>query len=76
MGIDGQSIARREISGYVPCWADMLVRLLFLAHVQGKQRKGVEPIKPVELLVKQPILVLESKGQSEPSLQEVDTLPT
>jgi hypothetical protein len=72
MGIDSQSIARREKAGKVPRWADKLIRLLYLAHAQGNEpiRRAVERIKTVERLVKQNIVVQESHGQWTPSLQE------
>jgi len=72
MGIDGQSIARWEKTGKVPRWADKLVRLLYLAHAQGNEpiNRAVERIKTVERLVKQRIVVQESRGHWKPSLQE------
>ena len=72
MGIDGQSIARWEKSGKVPRWADKLVRLLYTAQAEGNEpiAKAVERIKTVERLVKQRIVVKESRGQWKPSLQE------
>ena len=74
MGIDGQAIARWEKTGKVPRWADKLVRLLFLAHAQGKEpiRRAVERIKTVERLVKQRIVVQERKGRWVPSLRDDD----
>lgn len=77
MGIDGQSIARWEKTGKVPRWADKLVRLLYLAHAQGNEpiRRAVERIKTVERLVKQRIVVQESRGHWKPSLHEGDALP-
>ena len=76
MGIDGQSIARWEKSGKVPRWADKLVRLLYLAHAQGNEpiRQAVDRIKTVERLVKQRIVVQESRGHWKPSLQECDAV--
>ena len=72
MGIDGQSIARWEKSGKVPRWADKLVRLLYTAQAEGNEpiAKAVERIKTVERLVKQRIVVKESRGQWKPSLQD------
>lgn len=77
MGIDGQSIARWEKTGKVPRWADKLVRLLYLAHAQGNEpiRRAVERIKTVERLVKQRIVVQESRGHWKPSLHEGDVVP-
>ena len=66
MGIDGQSVARWEKTSKVPRWADKLVRLLYTAQAEGN-----EPIaKTVERLVKQRIVVKESRGQWKPSLQD------
>lgn len=76
MGIDGQSIARWEKTGKVPRWADKLMRLLYLAHAQGNEpiRVAVERIKTVERLVKQRIVVQESRGHWKPSLEECDAV--
>lgn len=72
MGIDGQSVARWEKTGKVPKWADKLVRLMYLAQAQGNEpiSSAVERVKTVERLVKQRIVVKESRGQWKPSLQE------
>ena len=72
MGIDGQSVARWEKTGKVPKWADKLVRLLYLAQAQGNEpiSSAVERVKTVERLVKQRIVVKESRGQWKPSLQD------
>ena len=72
MGIDGQSVARWEKTGKVPKWADKLVRLVFLAQAQGNEpiSSAVERVKTVERLVKQRIVVKESRGQWNPSLQD------
>ena len=72
MGIDGQSVARWEKTSKVPRWADKLVRLLYTAHAEGNEpiAKAVERIKTVERLVKQRILVKESRGRWRPSLQD------
>ena len=72
MGIDGQSIARWEKTSRVPRWADKLVRLLYAAHAEGNEpiAKAVERIKTVERLVKQKIVVKESRGQWRPRLQD------
>ena len=77
MGIDGQSIARWEKTGRVPRWADKLMRLLYLAHAQGNEpiRRAVERIKTVERLVKQRIVVHESDGHWQPTVQESDSVP-
>lgn len=72
MGIDGQSVARWEKTGKVPKWADKLVRLVYLAKAQGNEpiSSAVERVKTVERLVKQRIVVKESRGQWKPSLQD------
>ena len=72
LGIDGQSVARWEKTGKVPKWADKLVRLMYLAQAQGNEpiSSAVERVKTVERLVKQRIVVKESRGQWKPSLQE------
>jgi DNA-binding transcriptional regulator YiaG len=74
MGIDGQSVARWEKTSKVPLWADKLVRLLYIAQVNGDEpiAKAVERIKTVERLIKQKIVVRESRGQWRPSLQDDD----
>ena len=76
MGIDGQSVARWEKTSKVPRWADKLVRLLYTAQAQGNEpiAKAVERIKTVERLVKQRIVVKESRGQWKPSLQDEETV--
>lgn len=72
MGIDGQSVARWEKNSKVPRWADKLVRLLYTAQVQGDEpiAKAMERIKTVERLVKQKIVVKETRGQWRPSLSD------
>jgi DNA-binding transcriptional regulator YiaG len=74
MGIDGQSVARWEKTSKVPLWADKLVRLLYTAQVNGDEpiAKAVERINTVERLIKQKIVVRESRGQCRPSLQDDD----
>ena len=76
MGIDGQSVARWEKTGKVPKWADKLVRLMYLAQAQGKEpiSSAVERVKTVERLVKQRIVVKESRGQWKPSLQDEEAV--
>ena len=70
MGIDGQSVARWEKTSKLPRWADKLIRLLYTAQAQGEEpiAKAVERIKTVERLVKQKIVVKETRGQWRPSL--------
>ena len=72
IGIDGQSVARWEKTSKVPRWADKLVRLLYTAQAEGNEpiANAVERIKIVERLVKQKIVVKESRGQWHPSLQD------
>jgi len=74
MGVDGQSVARWEKTSKVPLWADKLVRLLYTAQVNGDEpiAKAVERIKTVVRLIKQKIVVRESRGQWRPSLQDDD----
>jgi len=76
MGIDGQSVARWEKTGKVPKWADKLVRLLYLAKARSNEpiSLAVERVKTVERLVKQKIVVKESRGQWKPSLQDEDAV--
>lgn len=72
MGIDGQSVARWEKTSKVPRWADKLVRLLYVAQAEGNEpiARAVERIRTVERLVKQKILVMESRGRWRTSLVE------
>ena len=72
MGIDGQSVARWEKTSKVPRWADKLIRLLYVAQVEGNEpiARAVERIRTVERLVKQKILVKESRGRWRTSLVE------
>ena len=72
MGIDGQSVARWEKTSKVLRWADKLVRLLYTAQAEGNEpiANAVERIKIVERLVKQKIVVKESRGHWLPSLQD------
>lgn len=74
MGIDGQSVARWEKTSRVPRWADKLVRLLYTAQVQGNEpiAKAVERLQTVERLVKQKIVVKETRGQWRPKLEAAD----
>ncbi len=74
MGIDGQSVARLEKTSKVPRWADKLVRLLHAAHTEGNEpiAKAVERLQTVERLVKQKIVISESRGQWPPKLQNED----
>ena len=78
MGIDGQSVARWEKTSKVPRWADKLVRLLYVAQAEGNEpiARAVERIRTVERLVKQKILVKESRGRWRTSLvEENSSLP-
>ena len=75
MGIDGQSVARWEKTGRVPKWADKLVRLLYVAHANGNEpiRRAVDRLRTVERLVKQRIVVRESRAGWKPELQDDKT---
>ena len=75
MGIDGQSVARWEKTSKIPRWADKLVRLLYTAQAEGNEpiANAVERIKIVERLVKQKIVVKESRGHWRPSLLDEGT---
>ncbi len=72
MGADGQSVARWEKTSRVPRWADKLVRLLVLAHAEGNVpiRRAVARIQTVERLVKQRIVVEESRGRWQPRIND------
>lgn len=72
MGIDGQSVARWEKTGRVPKWADKLLRLLYVAHAAGNEPicRAVERIRTVERLVKQRIVLKDSRGGWKPRLHE------
>ncbi len=74
MDIDGQSVARWEKTSKVPRWADKLVGLLHAAHAahaEGNEpiAKAVERLQTVERLVRQRIVIRESRGQWHPKLQ-------
>lgn len=73
MGADGQSVARWEKSGRVPKWADKLVRLLYLAHVDGNVplRRAMERIRVVERLTGQRLVVKETRGRWWPKFDPV-----
>jgi DNA-binding transcriptional regulator YiaG len=70
IGVDGQSVARWEKTGRVPRWADKLVRLVYVAHANGNEpiRRSIERVRTVERLVKQRIVVHESKRGWRPEL--------
>ena len=72
IGIDGQSVARWEKTGRVPKWADKLLRLLYIAQVNGNEPicRAVERITTVERLVKQRIEVEESSRGWRPELRD------
>ncbi len=72
VGADGQSVARWEKTSRVPRWADKLVRLLYLAHAEGNVpiRRAVARIQTVERLVKQRIVVEESRGRWQPRIDD------
>ncbi|MCD8503468.1 MAG: hypothetical protein LRY49_00015 [Burkholderiaceae bacterium] len=76
MGIDGQSIARWEKTSKVPRWADKLLRLLYTAHAEGNEpiANAVERIQTVERLIKQKIIVTESRRNWRASLTNDDAV--
>jgi DNA-binding transcriptional regulator YiaG len=75
VGIDGQSIARWEKSGSVPRWADKLIRLIYWARVQGNEPIGrvIERINTVERMVKQKIVVQETRGRWTPKVENEES---
>lgn len=72
IGVDGQSVARWEKTGRVPKWADKLLRLLYVAHASGNEpiRRVVERVRTVERLVRQRIVVRESRTGWKPQLED------
>lgn len=74
IGADAQSVARWEKHGRVPRWADKLVRLVLLAHVEGNQpiRHVVERINTVERLVQQTIVMRERRGAWTSTVKDVE----
>ena len=72
IGVDGQSVARWEKTGRVPKWADKLVRLVYVAHANGNEpiRRSIDRVRTVERLVKQRIVVQESKRGWKPELHD------
>lgn len=72
IGVDGQSVARWEKTGRVPKWADKLLRLVYVAHADGNEpiRRSIERVRTVERLVKQRIVVQESRRGWKPKLQD------
>ncbi|MGE4240579.1 hypothetical protein [Ramlibacter sp.] len=77
IGSDAQSVARWEKTGKVPKWANKLVRLIYLAHADGDAtiRQAVERLCTVERLVKQRIVVQESRRGWKPEIVEEDAQP-
>lgn len=77
LGIDGQSVARWEKSSKVPVWADKLLRLMYTAHAEGHEpiAKAVERIKTVERLVKQKIVVAQTRGKWRTRIHHDDVVP-
>ncbi len=76
MGIHGQSVARWQKTSKLTRWANKLVRLLYTAQAEGSEpiAKAVERLQSVERLVKQKIVVKESRGRWHPSLQDQDVV--
>ena len=72
IGVDAQSVARWEKTGRVPKWADKLVRLVYIAHANGNEpiKRSIDRVRTVERLVKQRIVVQESKRGWKPELQD------
>jgi DNA-binding transcriptional regulator YiaG len=72
IGVDGQSVARWEKTGRVPKWADKLLRLVYVAHANGNEpiRRSIDRVRTVERLVKQRIVVQESRQGWKPQLQD------
>ena len=72
IGVDGQSVARWEKTGRVPKWADKLLRLVYVAHADGNEpiRRSIERVRTVERLVKQRIVVQESRRGWKPKLED------
>ena len=60
----------------VPRWAGKLVRLLYAARAEGSEpiAKAVDRLQTVERLLKQKIVVKESRGRWRPSLQDEDVV--
>ena len=71
-GIVDQTIARWEKEDRVPRWADNLIRLFYGAHAQGNEpiRRAVDRVKTVDRLINQRIVIEESQGHWNPSVQE------
>jgi len=65
MGVDAQTVARWEKHGRLPKWADKLVRVLFIAHVDGDQTISsvMARITTVERLIHQKIVVREVRNK-------------
>lgn len=78
MGVDAQSVARWEKTGKVQKWADKMLRLLYLAHADGQAPicEAMERIRTVERLVRQKIVVQESRRGWKPALLEDEELST
>ena len=76
MGIDGQSIARWEKISKVPRWVDKLLRLLYTAHAEGNEpiANAVQRIQTVERLIKQKIIVTESRRKWRANLTNDDAV--
>lgn len=72
IGIGGQSVARWEKTGRVSKWADKLLRLVYVAHANGNEpiRRSIDRIRTVERLVKQRIVVQESRQGWKPQVQD------
>lgn len=65
MGVDAQTITRWEKNGRLPKWTDKLIRVLFIAHVDGDQAISsvIARISKVERLIHQNIIVSEVRNK-------------
>ena len=70
-GNNEQAIARWEKSGKVPRWADKLIRLLYLSHIEGDTpiAAAIERINAIERAQKQRIVMRAAKAGWVPKLE-------
>lgn len=75
IGVDTQTVARWEKTGKVPRWADKMMRVLYAAHAEGNQavRKVIDRTNLVDRLLHQRIVIQESKGGWESTIEDCDT---
>ncbi|SOZ14420.1 Hypothethical protein [Cupriavidus taiwanensis] len=64
LGNNEQAVARWEKTGKLPCWADKLVRLLYLARAEGNTpiASVIERINAIERAEKQKIVLRTAKS--------------